>query len=165
MTPLPNGLAVVLRLATHGVGARSGSAPISLSATPATEATLARSSKQPSRKIENARATWLKQFVHVLPPNLNRLLFWTRTSKSAAEALFSEDFVGRILPFDGDAARAFATIAASRRTRGRPMAQLDAQIAAIARSRSAAIATRNTDDFDRCGIPVLDPWDSTSRLY
>jgi len=85
--------------------------------------------------------------------------------ESAAEALFSEDFAGRILPFDGDAARAFAAIAAARRTSGRPITQLDAQIAAIARSRSAAIATRNTEDFDRCGIVVLDPWDGTSRLY
>src|SRR5207244_12711212 len=87
------------------------------------------------------------------------------TAESAAEALFSEDFAGRILPFDGDAARAFAAIAAARRTSGRPITQLDAQIAAIARSRSAAIATRNTEDFDRCGIVVLDPWDGTSRLY
>jgi predicted nucleic acid-binding protein len=38
------------------------------------------------------------------------------------------------------------------------MAQWDAQIAAIARSRAAALATRNSNDFEHCGIRVIDPW-------
>lgn len=75
-----------------------------------------------------------------------------------AQATFAEDFAGRILPFDEDAARAFATIAASRRSQGRPMTDLDAQIAAIARSRGATLATRNTADFEGCGIRVVNPW-------
>jgi predicted nucleic acid-binding protein len=75
-----------------------------------------------------------------------------------AQATFTEDFVGRILPFDEDAARAFATIAASRRGKGRPITDLDAQIAAIARSRGATLATRNTADFEGCGIRVVNPW-------
>ena len=55
-----------------------------------------------------------------------------------AEAMFAEDFAGRILPFDEDAARAFPEIAAGRRAaKGRPIADFDAQIAAIARSRGA----------------------------
>jgi predicted nucleic acid-binding protein len=33
-----------------------------------------------------------------------------------------------------------------------------AQIAAIARSRGAAVATRNIDDFAGCGIAVVSPW-------
>jgi hypothetical protein len=77
---------------------------------------------------------------------------------SAAEAMFEEDFAGRILPFDNDAARAFPKIAAARRGSGRPITRFDAQIAAIARSRSAAIATRNTGDFEECGVTVLNPW-------
>jgi predicted nucleic acid-binding protein len=39
------------------------------------------------------------------------------------------------------------------------MSQADAQIAAIARSRGAAIATRNLADFADCGLRVLSPWD------
>jgi hypothetical protein len=39
------------------------------------------------------------------------------------------------------------------------MAQADAQIAAIARSHGAALATRNTADFEHCGIEVLNPWE------
>jgi predicted nucleic acid-binding protein len=78
---------------------------------------------------------------------------------SAAEAMFEEDFADRILPFDSDAAREFPKIAAARRVSGHPIAQFDAQIAAIARSRGAAIATRNTGDFEGCGVTVLNPWD------
>jgi len=73
-------------------------------------------------------------------------------------AMFEEDFADRILPFDSDAARVFPKIAGSRRALGRPMAQWDAQIAAIAHSRGAALATRNTNDFEHCGIRVVDPW-------
>jgi predicted nucleic acid-binding protein len=75
-----------------------------------------------------------------------------------AEAMLAEDFAGRILPFDSAAAVAYAPIAAGRRLAGRPISQADAQIAAIAASRGAAIATRNVSDFDGCGIMVLDPW-------
>jgi toxin FitB len=31
-------------------------------------------------------------------------------------------------------------------------------IAAIARCYQAAVATRNTNDFADCGIPVINPW-------
>jgi len=75
-----------------------------------------------------------------------------------AEAMLAEDFAGRILPFDSAAAGAYASIAAARRLAGRPISQADAQIAAIAASRGAAIATRNVSDFTDCGIAVLDPW-------
>lgn len=78
--------------------------------------------------------------------------------QSAVEAMFAEDFAGRILPFDCEAAQVFPQIACARRALGRPVTQFDTQIAAIAQTRGAAIATRNTPDFDNCGIPVLNPW-------
>ena len=78
--------------------------------------------------------------------------------ESAVTAMFEEDFAGRVLPFDGDAARVFPGIVSSRRAQGRPITQWDAQIAAIARSRGAALATRNTDDFEHCGVTLLNPW-------
>ena len=74
------------------------------------------------------------------------------------ENMLREDFSGRILPFDSPAAIAFAEIAAERRQAGRPISQADAQIAAIARSRGAALATRNALDFEGCGIEIVNPW-------
>ncbi|MEM6944336.1 MAG: type II toxin-antitoxin system VapC family toxin [Pseudomonadota bacterium] len=76
----------------------------------------------------------------------------------AIDAMLREDFRGRILPFDGAAATAYATIAASRGGAGRPISQFDCQIAAIGRVHSAAVATRNVRDFEGAGVEVVDPW-------
>jgi len=76
----------------------------------------------------------------------------------AIEAILEEDFRYRILAFERAAALAYAAIAAERRAAGRPISQFDCQIAAIARASAAAVATRNTSDFEGCGITVIDPW-------
>ena len=78
--------------------------------------------------------------------------------QAAARAMFEEDFAGRILPFDMDAALAYSMVAAGRRSSGQPISQFDAQIAAVARSRGGQLATRNARDFANCGIAVIDPW-------
>jgi predicted nucleic acid-binding protein len=75
-----------------------------------------------------------------------------------AEGMFAEDFRGHILTFDEQAARAFSQIAADRRRQGRPIAEMDAQIAAVARVHGAVLATRNTDDFEGFGIRLVNPW-------
>jgi predicted nucleic acid-binding protein len=74
------------------------------------------------------------------------------------ERIFVEDFPGRILPFNEDAARLYAQIVGHRAAVGRPISKLDAMIAAIARSQNAAVATRNTRDFEGCGVRVINPW-------
>ena len=91
--------------------------------------------------------------IETLPPGKRR----TRLL-AAVEKMFAEEFEGRILPFDEDAARAFAGIVAARDAAGRPISQFDAMIAAIARSHRAAVATRNTADFQHCGIDLINPW-------
>jgi len=80
---------------------------------------------------------------------------------TAAEAMFTDDFAGRVLPFDGVAAVYYAEIAADRRRRGRPIEAFDAQIAAIARAVGAELATRDTAGFAGCGVTVLNPWEET----
>jgi toxin FitB len=77
---------------------------------------------------------------------------------AAAEAMFTEDFSDRVLGFDSDAARAFSLIAVRRRSLGRPINYQDAQIAAIAHTRGATLATRNRVDFEYCDITLVDPW-------
>lgn len=82
--------------------------------------------------------------------------------RSALEAAmarwFDQGFIGRILPFDSAAARAYAEIAAGRRDAGRPIGEADCQIAAICRSRGAVLVTRNVRDFEDTGVKIIDPW-------
>ena len=87
--------------------------------------------------------------------------------RSALEAAmtrwFDQGFIGRILPFDSAAARAYAEIAAGRRDAGRPIGEADCQIAAICRSRGAVLVTRDIRDFIGTGVNVVDPWAATER--
>lgn len=80
------------------------------------------------------------------------------TLATAIEGILREEFAGRILPYDSDAAAAYAVIAASRRAGGRPIATADCQIAAIAYTRGATIATRNIPDFEACQVNLINPW-------
>jgi len=75
--------------------------------------------------------------------------------------MFLEDFDGRVLPFDMDAATAYASIFAARRRAGRPAATLDLMIASVALSRGASVVTRDTNGFEGCGITLINPWDVT----
>jgi len=81
-----------------------------------------------------------------------------RELEAVITAILDEDLGGRILPFDSSAAREFAGIAAMRRHAGKPISEPDARIAAITRSRGAALATRNTADFADCGLTIINPW-------
>jgi predicted nucleic acid-binding protein len=73
----------------------------------------------------------------------------------------ADDFRGRVLPFDYDAAQFYGPIAGSiLRVRKRIEHALDVLIAAIAMSHSAAVATRNVKHFDEFGIEVINPWDA-----
>jgi len=82
--------------------------------------------------------------------------------RAGAERLFQVVFADRILTFDARAAREFTLIASSRRKQGRPMSEFDAQIAAIARAHGTALATRDTDDFEGCGLQLINPWKASS---
>ncbi len=79
----------------------------------------------------------------------------------AALAMFREDFAGRILPFDTDAAVIYAELFALRRRAGRPAAMADLMIASIARACGASVVTRDTGDFEGCGLALIDPWSAS----
>jgi predicted nucleic acid-binding protein len=78
--------------------------------------------------------------------------------EAALDGMFAEDFRDRVLGFDSGYTKYYAEIGATRKALGRPISQFDAQIAAIARSRKAVLATRNSADFADCGIKLADPW-------
>jgi predicted nucleic acid-binding protein len=111
--------------------------------------------KQPEAELATTSITEAEIFwgIEVLPKGKRREHLTT-----AVEVVFTEDFSGRVYGFDRAAARSFSKIASSRRTRGRPISHPDAQIAAIAKTRRAKIATRDVKDFEQCGVDVVDPW-------
>jgi hypothetical protein len=78
--------------------------------------------------------------------------------EAAADAMFSEDFAGRVLAFGTDAARAYARIAFQRQRAGKPISQFDAQIAAITFVARATLATRDLAGYEGCGVKLLNPW-------
>jgi toxin FitB len=83
-----------------------------------------------------------------------------RSGLSAAAHEMFALFVGRILSFHEDSARAFAPIAVLRRRHGRPISLFDAQIASITKAHGATLATRDVGDFEGCGIALVNPWEA-----
>src|SRR5262245_16407273 len=67
--------------------------------------------------------------------------------ETAAQAIFADDFSGRVLPFDTAAAAVYPDFLAARRRAGRPTAPLDLMIAAIARANGAGVVTRDIGGF------------------
>jgi predicted nucleic acid-binding protein len=78
---------------------------------------------------------------------------------AAAEAMFTEDLAGHILPFNGLAASRYAAVVVARRRAGNPVEGFDALIAATALVAEANVATRDTGGFDGCGLTLINPWD------
>lgn len=80
------------------------------------------------------------------------------TLTAQIQTLLEEEFAGRILSFDSAAAKEFANIA--KVTKGKPVMEPDRQIAAIALTCGATVATRNVKHFTGCGLKLVDPWTS-----
>jgi predicted nucleic acid-binding protein len=89
----------------------------------------------------------------VLPEGQRR-----RRLEERFERFLAEGFEHRLLSFELPSARLYAEIMSSRRALGRPMSMADGQIAAIARARLLKLATRNTKDFEHCGVELVDPF-------
>ena len=80
----------------------------------------------------------------------------------ALEAAFTqlpkEDLENRVLPFDSAAAEQATLLAARRQQVGQPVDMRDTQIAGIALSRRATLATRNVRHFADLNVPVVNSW-------
>lgn len=64
-----------------------------------------------------------------------------------------------VLPFDVRSAEVTATILADAHSNGRNLKIPDCQIAGIASTRNATLATRNIRDFEGLGLKLVNPWD------
>ena len=73
-------------------------------------------------------------------------------------AMLEQDFSGRILHFDLEAAVIYAELAAGCEAKGRPVEMADAQIAAICLAQGAKLATRNLKHFEGLGLVLVNPW-------
>jgi predicted nucleic acid-binding protein len=111
---------------------------------------------QPSESIWTTSVTVfeIRVGIALLAPSRRRMRLDEMFSQ-----LLAEDLDGRVQSFDVTAALAAATIAATRQRSGRSVDIRDVQIAGVAASRHATVATRNTRHFDGAGIDVVNPWD------
>ncbi|MBF9052592.1 PIN domain-containing protein [Roseobacter sp. HKCCD9010] len=71
----------------------------------------------------------------------------------------SEQFEGRILPFDDKAARTWGRLMGDGDRKGLTPAAADAQIAAIAINHRLILVTRNVRDFQNFDLEIINPWD------
>ncbi|MFZ0479522.1 MAG: type II toxin-antitoxin system VapC family toxin [Terriglobales bacterium] len=113
-------------------------------------------SRQPAQELYSSTVTLAEIFygIELLTAGKRR-----NDLLAGAERMFAKVLAGRVFAFEDEAAHAFSRIASSRRKAGRPIAELDAQIAAIAHVHGATLATRNTPDFEGCGVRLVNPWE------
>ncbi len=78
---------------------------------------------------------------------------------AALSELIIRLFGSRILPFDQQAAIAYAALVGQAKLNGCIISVADGQIAAIANVCGFTIATRDTVPFVAAGIPVINPWE------
>ena len=67
-------------------------------------------------------------------------------------------FSGRILPFDLDASKAYATLMSEARASGKAIGTADGYIAATALARGFSVATRDVSPFEAAGLSIINPW-------
>ncbi len=91
--------------------------------------------------------------LRVMPKGKRQQLLENRFEQFVATA-----FESRVLSFNEAAARIYGEIKGFRKEIGRPLSDLDSQIASIARANGFAVATRNIKDFEECGIELINPF-------
>ena len=67
-------------------------------------------------------------------------------------------FEGRILPIDRAVADAWGSVVARSEAAGRPIATMDAFLAATAQAHDITLVTRNTSDFEASLGAIVNPW-------
>lgn len=68
-------------------------------------------------------------------------------------------YEGRIVNVDAALAEQAGRLRAQASRSGWVLSQFDSVIAATAIARGAQLATRNVVDFERLGVPLINPWD------
>jgi predicted nucleic acid-binding protein len=96
--------------------------------------------------------------VHELTYGAERAAVGRRAKLLVWIAALRSQFTGRIIPINEDIAADAGRLRAAAEAQGRPTHAVDALIAACAIAHGAAVATRNTRDFEPMGVSVINPW-------
>ena len=90
---------------------------------------------------------------HYLPVSLRRekLEAWVRRD-------LTDRFRERLLAIDGTVAATWGRLAGEAESRGEPVPVIDGLIAPTSLAHDLIVATRNGDDFERCGARCFNPW-------
>ena len=67
-------------------------------------------------------------------------------------------FRERLLAIDGTIAATWGKMAGVAEARGKPLPVIDGLIAATGLAHDLTVATRNIEDFERCGARCFNPW-------
>ncbi len=67
-------------------------------------------------------------------------------------------YADRLLPIDLETSRIWGELTATAQKAGRPVHAADGLIAATALRHGLRVMTRNTADFERTGVWLLNPW-------
>jgi toxin FitB len=81
-----------------------------------------------------------------------------QTLEHALEHVVTTTLGNRVAPFDLKSAQAAGRMRARQMSSGRNVSVADSQIAGIAATLGAQLATRNTRDFSKLGLHLINPW-------
>lgn len=82
----------------------------------------------------------------------SRLQSWVRRDLAGR-------FGARVLPIDIPTVTRWGALVGESETRGVPLPVIDSLIAATALQHGLTVVTRNMDDFDRCHVTCINPWE------
>ena len=105
-----------------------------------------------------------QETIHLSVVTIEELAFGVAHAEKAARSKLADWFEALlesrpvILEVTAGIARASGEIRAWRESRGRRVAQADTLIAATALSHGLTLATRNTRDFEGCGVLLVNPF-------
>jgi predicted nucleic acid-binding protein len=90
-----------------------------------------------------------------MPPGKRRTIYQDRMEGEVLPA-----FIGRVLPFDLEASKAYADLMAQAKAAGRAIGRANGYIAATAAARGLMVATRDTSPFEAAGLNIINPWET-----
>lgn len=80
------------------------------------------------------------------------------TLEQWARRELADRFRGRLLMVDSGVAARWGALVGASEARGQPLPVIDSLIAATGLQHDLTVATRNTDDLERCGARCVNPW-------